>query len=86
MEKRSDRHIRDMVAHTAFKGLDANEIGCAQISVMASSTNAPCEGRIQMRKTNPLHLFTFGLHRTAGPDSWVIRYRLEPATSLAMSG
>jgi hypothetical protein len=27
MEKRSDRHIRDLVAHTAFKGLDANEIG-----------------------------------------------------------
>ena len=32
MEKRSDRHIRDLVAHTAFKGLDANEIGCARIS------------------------------------------------------
>ncbi len=24
-----------------------------------------------MRKTNPLHLFTFGLQRTAGPYSWV---------------
>jgi hypothetical protein len=34
MEKRSDRHIRDLVAHTAFKGLDANEIGCARIGVM----------------------------------------------------
>jgi len=33
MEKRSDRRIRDLVAHTAFKGLDANEIGCARISV-----------------------------------------------------
>jgi hypothetical protein len=39
---------------------------------MARSTNAPCKGRIQMRKTNPLHLFTFGLQRTAGPYSWVI--------------
>src|SRR3954471_24306328 len=37
MEKRSDRHIRDLVAHTAFKGLDANEIGCARISVMAGA-------------------------------------------------
>ena len=37
MEKRSDRRIRDLVAHTAFKGLDANEIGCAGISVMAGS-------------------------------------------------
>src|ERR1700730_15231386 len=48
-----------------------NEIGCARISMMARSTNAPCKGRIQMRKTNPLHLFTFGLQRTAGPYSWV---------------
>ena len=30
MEKRSDRHIRDLVVHTAFKGLDANEIGCVR--------------------------------------------------------
>jgi hypothetical protein len=43
MEKRSDRHIRDLVALTAFKGLDANEIGCARISVMAGS-NAPFKG------------------------------------------
>jgi hypothetical protein len=43
MEKRSDRHIRDLVAHTAFKGLDANEIGCARISVMAGS-NCPFKG------------------------------------------
>jgi hypothetical protein len=38
---------------------------------MARSTNAPCKGRIQMRKTNPLHLLKFGLQRTAGPYSWV---------------
>ena len=43
MEKRSDRHIRDLVAHTAFKGLDANEIGCARISVMAGAI-APFKG------------------------------------------
>ena len=35
--------------------------------MMARSTNAPCKGRIQMRKTNPLHLLKFGLQRTAGP-------------------
>ena len=39
--------------------------------MMARSTKAPCKGRIQMRKTNPLHLFTFGLQRTAGPYKWV---------------
>jgi hypothetical protein len=40
--------------------------------MMARSTNTPCKGRIQMRKTNPLHFFTFGLQRTAGPYRWVI--------------
>ena len=34
--------------------------------MMARSDAAPFKGRIQMRKTNPLHLFTFGLQRTAG--------------------
>jgi hypothetical protein len=44
MEKRSDRHIRDLVAHTAFQGLAANEIGCARISMMAGSKTAPFKG------------------------------------------
>ena len=44
-----------------------------QSSMMAGSTNAPCKSRIQMRKTNPPHLLTFGLQRTAGPYRWVIR-------------
>ena len=71
MEKRSRRRTRDLVTQAASQGLSENEIGCARISMMARSTNAPCKGRIQMRKTNPLHLFTFGLQRTAGPYSWV---------------
>jgi hypothetical protein len=75
MEKRSRRRTRDLVTQAASQGLSENEIGCARISMMARSTNAPCKGRIQMRKTNPLHLFTFGLQRTAGPYSWVNRYR-----------
>jgi len=29
--------------------------------MMARSTNAPCKGRIQMRKTNPLHLLKIRL-------------------------
>jgi hypothetical protein len=66
MEKRSRRRTRDLVTQAASQGLSENEIGCARISMMARSTNAPCKGRIQMRKTNPLHLFTFGLQRTAG--------------------
>src|SRR5947207_15643388 len=72
MEKRSRRRTRDLVTQAASQGLSQNEIGCARISMMARSTNAPCKGRIQMRKTNPLHFFTFGLQRTAGPYSWVI--------------
>ena len=71
MEKRSRRRTRDLVALAASQGLSENEIGCARISMMARSTNAPCKGRIQMRKTNPLHFFTFGLQRTAGPYKWV---------------
>src|ERR1700688_2442555 len=71
MEKRSRRRNRDLVTQEAAQVLSENEIGCARISMMARSTNAPCKGRIQMRKTNPLHFFTFGLQRTAGPYSWV---------------
>ena len=66
MEKRSRRRIRDLVALAASQGLSQNEIGCARISMMARSTNAPCRGRIQMRKTNHLQIITFGLQRTAG--------------------
>jgi hypothetical protein len=73
MEKRSRRRTRDLVTQAASQGLSQNEIGCARISIMVRSTNAPCKGRIQMRKTNPLHFFTFGLQRTAGPYSWVNR-------------
>ena len=72
MEQRSRRRIRNLVALAAFKGLSENEIGCARISMMARSTNAPRKGRIQMSKTNPLRLPKFGLQRTAGPYSWVI--------------
>ena len=67
MEKRSRRRTRDLVTQAASQGLSENEIGCARISMMAKSTNALCKGRIQMRKTNPLHLLKFGLQRTAGP-------------------
>jgi hypothetical protein len=56
MEKRSRRRIRDLVALAAFQGLSQNEIGCARISMMARSTNAPCKGRIQKRKTNHLQI------------------------------
>src|ERR1700724_1815949 len=65
-EKRARRRTRDLVTQAASQGLSQNEIGCARISMMARSTNAPCKGRIQMRKTNPLHFFTFGLQLTAG--------------------
>ena len=66
MEKRSHRRIRDLVAHTAFQGLDANEIGCVRISMMAGSKALHSKGRMQMRETNYLHIVTSGLHRTAG--------------------
>ena len=85
MEKRSRRRTRDLVTQAASQGLSENEIGCARISMMARSTNAPCKGRIQMRKTNPLHLLKFGLQRTAGPYSWVNRVILEVADDFRSS-
>jgi hypothetical protein len=84
MEKRSRRRTRDLVTQAASQGLSENEIGCARISMMARSTNAPCKGRIQMRKTNPLHLFTFGLQRTAGPYRWVNRVGLTRSPALPL--
>jgi hypothetical protein len=66
MEKRSRRRIRDLVAPAAFQGLSQNEIGCARISMMARSTNAPFKGRIQKRKTNRLQIIKSSLQRTAG--------------------
>jgi len=56
MEKRSHRRIRDLVAHTAFKGLDANEIGCVRISIMARSKSLRSKGRIQMSETSHLQI------------------------------
>ena len=55
MEKRSRRRTRDLVTQPASQGLSQNENGCARISMMAKSMNAPFTGRIQKRKTNPLH-------------------------------
>ena len=71
MEKRSRRRTRDLVTQAASQGLSQNKIACARISMMARSTYAPSKGRIQMRKTNTLHLLTFGFHRTAGARSEV---------------
>ena len=56
MEKRSRRRTRDPVTQAAFQGLSESEIGCARISMMARSTNAPFKGRIQMCMTYPFHL------------------------------
>ena len=67
MEKRSHRRIHDLVAHTAFKGLDANEIGCVRISIMAGSNSLRSKGRIQMRETSHLQIITSSLQHTAGP-------------------
>ena len=84
MEKRSRRRIRDLVALLAFQGLSQNEIGCARISMMARSTNAPFKGRIRKRKTNHPQIITFGLQRTAGPyesakeETWLVHRKSLP--------
>jgi hypothetical protein len=55
MEKRSRRRTHDLVTQPASQGLSENEIGCARMPMMARGIAAPFTGRIQMRKTNPLH-------------------------------
>jgi hypothetical protein len=55
MEKRSRRRIRDLVTQLASQGLSENENGRARISMMAKSNERSLTGRIQKRKTNPLH-------------------------------
>ena len=65
MEKRSRRRTRDLVTQSASQGLSENEIGCARISMMARSTNAPLTGRIQKRKTNYLQIIRSHLQHTA---------------------
>ena len=52
---RSRRRTRDLVTQPASQGLSENENGCVRISMMAKSMNALFTGRIQKRKTNPLH-------------------------------
>jgi hypothetical protein len=64
MDKRSDRHIRDLVAPMAFQGLDENEIGCARLSMMARAQDTPFEGPNRARPIISRSL-TPGLHRTA---------------------
>src|SRR6476660_4458840 len=75
MENRSRRRTRDLVTQAASQGLSENEIGCARISMMARSTNAPCKGRIQMRKTNRLQIIKSSLQRTGGPVSCAVAYK-----------
>src|SRR5215813_7172091 len=84
MEKRSRRRIRDLVAHPASQGLDANENRCARISMMARSANAPLKGRIQKRKTNNLQIITSGLQRTAGPYRCAISGREQTQQNLRL--
>jgi hypothetical protein len=75
MEKRSRRRIRDLVTQPASQGLSENEIGCARISMMARGKNRPIQGPdTEVQDQYPPSL-TSGLQRTAGPYSWVNRYR-----------
>ena len=68
MEKRSDRHIRDLVTQPASQGLSENEIGCARISMMArKELNRSMQGPDTDAQDQPPPFLTFGLQRTAGP-------------------
>ena len=72
MEKRSRRRTRDLVTQPASQGLSENENGCARISMMARSTNAPFRADTEAQDQSPPSL-TSGLQHTAGPYRWVNR-------------
>jgi hypothetical protein len=60
MEDRSSRRVRTLVTRKARRGLSANEIACALISMMARSTcsnqrpNTLMQDRISQRRPKPL--------------------------------
>jgi hypothetical protein len=60
MEDRSSRRVRTLVTQKARRGLSANEIACALISMMARSTcsnqrpNTLMQDRISQRRPKPL--------------------------------
>src|SRR5437764_12232872 len=74
MEVRSSRRVRTLVTQMAPRGLSANEIARALISMMARSTasNQRPDTLMQDRLPPALRIF---LQRTAGPYIWVNRYR-----------
>ena len=72
MEKRSRRRTRDLVTQPASQGLSQNEIGCVRISMMAKSMNALFMGRIQKRKTNPLHHSHLACNTRPVHTGWVM--------------
>ena len=85
MEKRSRRRTRDLVTQPASQGLSENEIGCARISMMAKSMNALFTGRIQKRKTNPLHRSHLACNARPVHTDGVIRDRRFRRQSRTMS-
>jgi hypothetical protein len=60
MEDRSSRRVRTLVTPKVRRGLSANEIACALISMMAPSTcsnrrpNTLTQDRISQRRPKPL--------------------------------
>ena len=73
MEKRSRRRTRDLVTQAASQGLSENEIGCARIIHDGQEHKRSMQGPDTDAQDHPLHLFTSGLQRTAGPYKWVKR-------------
>ncbi len=70
MEKWSFQRIRELMTHIALRGMAANELGRARISMMVRSisSNTRPDTLVQDRTLQP-HRFL--LQRTAGPYMWV---------------
>jgi hypothetical protein len=71
MEDRSSRRLRTLVTPTARRGLSANEVADALISMMAGSTMSSNQRPDTFDARPSHHLDKHLLRRTAGPYNWV---------------
>ena len=86
MDKWSFQHIRELMAQIALRGMDANELGCARISMMARSINSKTRPDTLVRD-HRLQSHDFPLQRTAGPYIGSSAFRLSTtAASASLAG
>jgi hypothetical protein len=70
MEKWSFQRIRELMTRIALRGIAANQVGRARISMIARSMSSNTRPDTLVQDRTP-SLTIFPLQRTAGPYIWV---------------